>query len=388
MPNQKYFGCYVRQRNDEDTTPFFVFIAKVKDLKEWAGTRRTMEVPSGTQRVLKPTRANAVRRFLDSNATNTIANSVLLAFEPGKAVFTPFEDKCIAKKDFYNNCQEEELIWGFLEFSFEEGADEYLRPALIVDGQHRIEGISSFKEENLPILVVGLIDADHQEQAFQFIVVNDKAVRVSTDNVKSIIADFDEDNLQKRLFNAGIRYGENSPKLKDINDLPNSPFRNLLKWDYNRNGKKLVSLTAIEQGLKFLDNIFGNVIGDDEGSEIDIYCAIWRGVKYKYQDLWGEDNKFMTKVNLSAMNEFILRRLKTLWSMDLVDIFNIEEVEAKVVEMWKSIPSDYWILDWSVTPQDTTGFREIIQADLELILENMRLKKYWHEGLQLPQIME
>lgn len=388
MSNQRYFGCYVRQRNEATTIPFFVFVAKVKDLKEWAGTRRTAEVPSGTQRLLRPTRVNAIKRFLGSNSRNTIPNSVLIAFEPDTAKFTPFENDCIEEKVFYNNCPENELAWGFLEFPFEEGTEEHLRPALIVDGQHRIEGISSYNDENLPILVVGLINADHQEQAFQFIVVNDKAVRVATDNVKSIIADFDEEDLQNRLFNAGIRYGEHSPKLRDINDLPSSPFQNLLKWDYNREGEKLISVTAIEQGLKFLDNIFGNVIGDDEGSEIDIYCAIWRGVRSRYADLWGQPNKFMTKVNLSAMNELILRRLKTLWSMDLLDIFNIEEVEAKVTEMWKSISPNYWGLDWTVTPQDTSGFREIIQADLELISENIRLKKSWHEGLQLPQITD
>jgi len=240
----------------------------------------------------------------------------------------------------------------------------------------------------LPILVVGLVNADHQEQAFQFIVVNDKAVRVATENVKSIIADFDEGDLQGRLFSAGIRYGEQSPKLKDINDLPTSPFQNLLDWAYNREGEKVVSVTAIEQGLKFLENIFGNVIGEDEGSELDIYCAIWRGVKSRYADLWGQKNKFMTKVNLSAMNELIIRRLKTLWGMDMLDVFNVEEVEEKVAAMWKSIPSEYWTLNWTVTPQDTTGFREIIQADLDLISENIRLKKSWYEGLQLLQVTE
>lgn len=388
MPEQKYFGCRVRQREDAETTNFFVFVAKVKDVKQWTGTRRTADIPSGTQRVLRPTRVKAVRRFLDSNPINTIANSVLLAFEPGKAAFTPFADDCIAGDNFYNNCPPDQLVWGFLDFQYEEGVEEHLRPALIVDGQHRVEGIATYEDENLPILVVGLIDATHEEQAFQFIVVNDKAVRVSTDNVKSIIADFDEDSLQTRLFKAGIRYGELSPVLKDINDMPDSPFRHLLKWDYNRDGTHLVSLTAIEQGLKMLNAVFGNITVNDEDSEIAIYCAIWRGVKSCYEDLWGQENKFMTKVNLAAMNEMILQRLKTLWSMEMLDIFSIKDVEASVAAMWKSVPSKYWSSEWMVTPQDTTGFRGLIQSDLELIAENIRLKKPWYEGLQLTQAPE
>lgn len=388
MPEQKYFGCRVRQREDAETTNFFVFVAKVKDVKQWAGTRRTAEIPSGTQRVLRPTRVKAVRRFLDSNPINTIANSVLIAFEPGKAAFTPFDNECIEGKRFYNNCPPDQIVWGFLDFQYEEGAEEQLRPALIVDGQHRIEGIATYENENLPILVVGLIDAAHEEQAFQFIVVNDKAVRVSTDNVKSIIADFDENSLQTRLFKAGIRYGELSPVLKDINDLPDSPFRHLLKWDYNRDGTHLVSLTAIEQGLKMLNAAFGNITGDDEDSEIAIYCAIWRGVRSCYEDLWGQENKFMTKVNLAAMNEMVLQRLKTLWSMEMLDIFNTKDVETSTAAMWKSVPSKYWSSDWMVTPQDTTGFRGLIQDDLDLISENIRFNESWYEGLNLPKIME
>lgn len=63
---------------------------------------------------------------------------------------------------------------------------------LIVDGQHRLHGISEFLYEDLPVLVVCMVDASVQEQAFQFIVINNKAVRVPTDNVKAIIAHLDD----------------------------------------------------------------------------------------------------------------------------------------------------------------------------------------------------
>lgn len=386
METRRYFGCRMTQRNNSKTTPFFVFILRIKDLKEWVGIRRTVESPSGTQRVLKPTRSRAITRFLKATSINTIPNNVLIAFEPRKAKFISLEEDlntCLSDTNTHNGC-DGQMEWGFLSFSFKLNQPDHLRPALIVDGQHRIYGISSFEDEDLPVLVVSLLNASDQEQAFQFIVVNDKAVKVATENVKSIIADFDALKLQERLFLAGIKYGDTSPQLRDINDLQTSPFRNLLDWSYNRKGEKLVPLTAIEQGLKYLHSVFANVLANDENSETEIFCAMWRGAQSRFPDLWGRSNKFMTKVNLNALNELMVHRLKTLWTIDQLDVFELESVEAKICEMLTPMSEEFWTVEWTAPPQDTAGFREVIKEDLEKMLENVRLRKPWSNDLQLP----
>jgi hypothetical protein len=96
----------------------------------------------------------------------------------------------------------------------------------------------------------------------------------------------------------------------------------------------------------------------------------------------------MTKVNLSAMNEMMVDRLKMLWSIDQLDVFDAAAVEQRSQEMWRTTPIDFWLAEWTISPQDTTGFREIIQSDLGRIAENVRLNRGWSENLQLTEAAE
>lgn len=393
MEDRRYFGCWVTQREDSDTPRFFIFQARAKDIREWVGIRRIAEIEGGTQRLLRPARSRAIARFLEADPTNTIPNSILVAFAPSKATFGSLGGRiaeCIPEVDPYNQCSGQ-LDWGILEFSFEPNQPEHLRPALIVDGQHRLEGMSEYDKENVPVLVVSLVDADVQEQAFQFIVINNKAVRVPTDNVKAIIADLDVAQLQERLLEAGVRYGDVSPILRDINDLESSPFRNLLDWPYNREekeeGERRVNLTAIEQSLKFIRVLFP-FFEDDEDSLVGFFCAIWRAAKANYPDLWGKDNKLMTKVNINALNEYIAERLKHAWEFDLIDIFDPDAVEKQVLGILQLLPQAYWTAEWSIRIQDNANVRRIIKEDLNKLAQNYKLRRPWSEGLELPTVSE
>ncbi|HKQ05753.1 MAG TPA: DGQHR domain-containing protein [Blastocatellia bacterium] len=394
-----FFGFRVKQRVDTDTVSFFVFFARAKDIKQWTGIKRSAEFPEGIQRILRPSRKKAITRFLASNPMNTIPNNILLAFEPTKTRFGSLTNKmhkCIPKKDILNKCKGQ-LDWGFLEFSFNPDEEEHLRPALIVDGQHRLYGISAYNEEDLPLLVVSLIDAPLQEQAFQFIVINSKAVRVQADNAKAIIADLSqdvEDELRKRLLNSGVKYGDQTPLLITINDLPTSPFQKLLKWSYNREGIHLVELTTIEQATSHIRALFARYLEDDEDSLIEIFCAIWRAVKASYPELWGkeklegETNKFMTKVNINALNEFIADRLKIAHEMGfLKNIFESKEVENIVSNVFSSIPKEFWEAKWKkeIKIQDNANVRRMIKEDLETLMENTKLKRQWNEDLKLTE---
>ncbi len=206
--------------------------------------------------------------------------------------------------------------------------------------------MSEYEKENLPVLIVSLLDASVEEQAFQFIVINNKAVRVPTENVKSIIANIDEEKLQDRLLKAGVKYGNTSPVLRDINDSERSPFKNLLDWQYNNQGTKLVPLTAIEQSLRYLKAKF-KFLDEDDDSLVEIFFAIWRSVKNEYEQLWGKDNdnndnKLMKKVSINALNEYIVDNLFTSWTMGLVDIFDSQSVEKQVFNMMKLLTIEFW----------------------------------------------
>lgn len=396
-----YFGSLISQRSDKNVTRFFVFNAAAKDLKEWLGIRRIKDVPKGTQRVLRKARASAVTKFIEASSINTIPNSILIAFDRDKAKFTSLSKEIsegiIQTKSslenpvniLLNGC-ENQLDWGIIKFSFERNEQEDAKPALIVDGQHRLYGMSDFDKENLPITVVSLIDATRQEQAFQFIVVNNKAVRVSGENVKSIIADFNEDELEKRLVLARVKYGDKPLILRSLNDSPSSPFQNLLNWSYNREiteETQLVPITAIEQTMRYIRKSF-TVLENDEDSLIEFFCATWRAVKGNYPELFGKNNQFMTKANISAFNEYITDRLLYFWEMDLLDIFETDEIGQKVLDIIKRLPQEFWLENWKLRIQDTPNFREIIKNDLKTIITNAKLSKNWKNGLELVETEE
>jgi DGQHR domain-containing protein len=388
VPTIQYFGCYVQQRESKNAPAFFVFVSRIKALRKWAGIRRIEDEPGGTQRVLRPARKRAITRFLKANDTNTIPNSILLAFQEGMTNFRPIDSTLnngIKDIDIYNRCGP--LVeWGILSFQYEEDAPEHLRPALIVDGQHRIFGMSEFVPEDLPVVAVAILNASTIEQAFQFVVINNKATRVPTDNVKAIIAGLDDQVLSERLLTAGVAYGDISPILRDINDLPESPFQNLLDWPHNREGNRLVPLTAIEAMIRYLRIVFSRQLEEDESSLLQVFCDIWTAVKEAYPELWGYDNVFMTKVNLVALNEFIVERIKTLWELAVIDIFESEQLKTQILNILFLLPSVFWEREWRLEVQDNANVRRLIKEDLDSLASNTRLHQEWYEGLQVPNM--
>jgi len=388
--NRRYFGCRIMQRSKENTVPFFTFYARAKDIRRWAGVKRVGESDQGTQRLLRVPRMKAITRFLASDLSNTIPNSILLAFEPEKSTFDEAQlhlaSELGSELDLFNSCSDQ-LTWGFLSFSFEGEVKDDEKPALIVDGQHRLYGISNYEDEDIPILVVSLIEAPLQEQAFQFVVINNKSVRVPTDNVRAIIAKIDEDELQRRLLEAGISYGKASPLLRDINDMPSSPFQHLLDWPYNKVGAKLVSLTAIEQCIRYIKVEFKALdLEDDEASITEIFCAIWNPIKECYPQLWGKDNKFMKKVSITALNEFVVNRLKFSWELGYINIFDAEAVSRQTLNIVNLLSAEFWEVEWSIKLQDNASVRNLIKFDLDTLVNNTKLKHNWNEDLKLPLV--
>ncbi len=190
---------------------------------------------------------------------------------------------------------------GSIEFDYEDNTPEHERPALVVDGQHRLYGAKDFEGGNIPLLVVAMLDVLPLEQAFQFIVINNKAVRVHAENVKSIIADVDTEELAltDRLQRSGVKYGQAVPELMAINNQPESPFHNLLDWAHNREGKKLVPITAIEACLTQIQKSFDKLLGDnDEDSGIQIFLVVWTVIKGLFPEFWEETNQFLNKANI------------------------------------------------------------------------------------------
>jgi len=397
---KKYYGHLVKQRETEGSPQFFIFNTKVSEIVKWAGFKRTEEFADGTQRAYRATRLDSIAKFLRSNPINTIPNNILIAFDhQGDELvsFTPIDNNIVQEidGDITNGCGNS-VQWGFITFDheteYETPANEHLKPALVIDGQHRLLGISK-QDEDIPILVVSILNCSPAEQAFQFIVINNKAVKVPTQNVKGIISDFAaiEGELNERLLQAGVAFGKKSPLLHEIDNDEVSPFRNLLDWPSNRDGTKLVPLTAVEQCISLYKNTF-NKIKDDEDSQREILFAIFNEVKRKYGDeIWGQSNNYlMKKVSLNALNELFVERFKFMLEYRTLDLFNSENISLRTREIINKIPSGFWTTNWTIgegenplNVQDNSNVRTLIKKDLELIIENKNNERDWFEKLKL-----
>jgi len=392
--NREYYSWRISQRNNPDAIKMVAFVANTKDISMWAGIRRVGEHQDGIQRILKPARVKAIKKFFNADPRNTIPNSVILAFSPGAVKFQEIDDSCI--KDYpesLTNLSNNRTEIGILSFSFEEDAEEHERLALIVDGQHRLAGMTE-TDEDLPIIVVALIDATNDEQAFQFVVVNNKARSVKTDNVKAIISDIqDENEFQERLANAGVNYGDTPIILREVDNRDDSPFKCLLNWPLNpdleellRTGLPIVNLTAIEVCLRYIRNQIPEVdYENDEDTILELFLAIWRVVAEKYRDLWRINIQFMSKVNINALNEYLVDRIENAWFDTIVDIYEVESVEEYVGERLEDIPSDFWTLEWTSPLQDNKVIRDLIKNDLKKIVRNQRNRSEveWFDNLEL-----
>lgn len=384
MENIQLYGLKVRQRTDTDSPEFFVFYAPSRMITKWAGVERTKDRSGAVQRSLRDSRLAGIRRFLSADSKNTLPNNILIAFVPGVVTYTAIDGG--NDLDFRNECATE-IEHGKINFEFDPEAPEAERPAIVVDGQHRLFGASSFQGENLPFLVVAMLNASPSEQAFQFIVINNKAVKVPTTTVKSIVADYEEieERLLERLLPAGITYGKQSAFLVAIGEAEGSPFRSLLDWDRNRDGTKLVAITAVQSMLQYLKNQTELIIEKDDDSVQQIFIWIWTSLKDVYEELWATHNaRFFSKVNLVAMNEYCVDRIRSLASMQMLDLFCEEKVICAAKTAFQHIPAELWEKEWTgIQIQDNRVVRELLKSTFEKVSANCIREKPWDRDLKL-----
>src|SRR5205823_2049135 len=112
--------------------------------------------------------------------------------------------------------------------------------AAIVDGQHRIYGIKEF-DAKAEVALVALLDADHVEKAFHFLVINNKSSKVPATHTKALLARMSNTELIDRLKAARMSFEAEGIKDIDIvNTDPDSPFRQTIAWTITPKHKRMV----------------------------------------------------------------------------------------------------------------------------------------------------
>jgi DGQHR domain-containing protein len=328
---------------------------------------------SGAQRPLRKLKVKSVAKFLNADTRNTIPTAIVIALDE-KAVGFAAHDDGDGKGEH-----------GRLTITVK---NQKKKPGLIIDGQHRAIGAEKHGG-NIHLNVVAFLGGDDAERAFQFVVINNSATKVSKDHIRALNLVYEQDVLNDRLVSsAGLSLGMQDAKYEDFQYVDsNAPFKGLLEWPTNANG--FIATNAIESALG--ETRDRAALLGIEDLERDFFIAIWVTIKKTFADAWHEDGKdgrrshLLKKVAIWALTVYLLASLEAAQRMSeaSLDFGDDEELERYVGRALKRIPIDFWITEWRATELDTKSGRQLVLEALGTIDSNVRFDRPWYEKVSL-----
>jgi DGQHR domain-containing protein len=342
-----------------------LFHAAAGEINQWADVDRLgAENPTGAQRPLRRLKVGKVARYLSASRMNTIPTAIIVALDR----------KCVS----FPQGRSESGKAGTLVIKMTGDS----RPGLIIDGQHRTFGAEKYSPD-MHLNVVAFLGGDDTEAAFQFVVINNTAQRVSRDHIKALNLNYDKELLNKRLLmGAGLALGLDDTKYEDLQVMDlNQPFKGLISWPRNEDG--FIPPNALESALAETRDRAARL--GVEGLERDVFLALWSKVKALRPEQWRPlpKSRLLLKVSIYALTVFVLDSLVAAQTVNEtpIDFTDDETLDRYVERLVKMIPAGFWTAEWSMTELDTRSGRETLVKDLQVISSNNRHGRTWYESL-------
>ncbi|MEK8030986.1 hypothetical protein AACH06_09185 [Ideonella sp. DXS29W] len=303
---------------------------------------------------------------------------------------------------------------------FRSAIIDYVKPAMLIDGQHRIAAGAKFGANGLPFMVCGLYDASWEEQVFQFTVVNIKPKKIPPSLITSIAAlslsKQEQVNLGSRLNQAGVKMTEvEIMSLVAYDD--RSPFSNLIDMGVGSKGAKAELLgyagvkriakewfTARRSSLVHIAKALFQTENNSKATAewrssklwFEFFCHFWVIVRGHYPDgLWKkkDGNNFFVGASLWALQEALLLecdgQMKSHWKVpdDVPLEARLEALKSAFSEVVKTylefIPPEMWTVTWEKKSIDTNQGREEFRKVLSLLIaEGKKEGKVWKKWKQ------
>ncbi|TDT14601.1 DGQHR domain-containing protein [Ilumatobacter fluminis] len=359
----EYPAIFTCQRGDSGPLTAS-FVAPAGEVAKWAEVERLSHGGGGHQRLRSESRVRAIARFLEQDNRNTIPTALVVSLRLPD-IGTPQIGSC-----------------GTIRIP----DDVDPRPGLVIDGQHRMYGAESF-DSSTPLNVVALVNAEDEEVAFQFLVINSKASKVPTDHVKLLALHYAEDALAERLRSARMVLGRHT-FVGVADSSPESPFFQAVEWptepsQADADRSNLVRPASIEQAFAAIDKKKIPDLADDD-SLIEFFFTLWRTIKERWPELWTAESKLLQKVGLVAMTTFVIDDLIPL--VDRGDV-NLADPDATRVEIEANIldylDPGFWQREWTAKSLDTSAGRQLVVDALTTVRRNMRREVDWDTGVGL-----
>jgi hypothetical protein len=353
MATKRYKAIEVQQQ--PGAPPMYMIAVSARELLEWCDVPRTKEnYMAGYQRVLTERRVEDIANYLRQSPQNTLPGAVIVAADAeyisvhknGADVFIDVRDDT---RDFKTKLEElfggfttrlssEELASADIDFSSSDETDEFddseyptsylaslakelqdaltrpeglpeerkkaiedyingvSKPGLIIDGQHRVIGAKNVSDHDVILPVVVMYGLPHQEQVFQFYVLNSKAKPLRPTELRRIVStsltNSEITDLYDRFHDSGID-AEEARWTYEMNTSPQSVFRGLINFGFGAAGEIIPENVAdqlVRGFMKMPRNRYASLMDpvterwNNTEERLRIFFDFWKAVRTVYAD--------------------------------------------------------------------------------------------------------
>lgn len=283
-----------------------------------------------------------------------------------------------------------------------------LRPAMIVDGQHRVNGAAESELDNIEFAVCAIKDADWVEQVFQFVVLNKMAKPISKDFLTELLntslTNQEVDDIDRRLETIGIKNADRRIH-KYINHDNRSPFAGLIAEAGEVAGADTTGKLS-QQGMLLLAKRWRAIASVGKTNELNcflkyagasglgetrqkwnrdydvwmsLFFAFWTEVKaiYEPQQVWVKAEKYhlLYIVTLQALQDMFIESKAGA----LVKFTSIDDFRQQVREFFENVPGSFF-RGWEETGLQSGKGWEHIKKAVAMFQSGKRLEKVTEES--------
>jgi DGQHR domain-containing protein len=250
------FDCFVFQQGAKGPE-IAVLAIDAYALQDLAAVSRIADQQKGYQRIINPRKLAAIRRYVE------IPEAVL----PTGIVLATGDKPGLVKITDRHALGNTGRLWS-AKMSVRQ-SPKY-KPFLVIDGQHRLFGITSSSLAPYPVPITVLLEANNLVQMAHFEMFN--------------LSSADETKLNSLLGQLGVTSLNASSLVSELNG-PNMIFEGILDFPSNKAG--FVSSNTLRQLVeRSRESGFLNYLPEDDDEDLRAYNALWHGISKKFSQRW------------------------------------------------------------------------------------------------------
>lgn len=365
----KYPCLVFRQRPDNANAPVLcMFHAPAAEIEAWSTVPRlSPDDESGIQRARNDFKVKSIKAFLQ-DSRNTIPTAIVITLSQDSYALAEAPD-----------------VQGL---SFIELDEANKSKIFVVDGQHRLYGLKLF-DDAASVPVVAILDATDEEKAFQFIVINNKVSKVTTDHIRALSINFTDQagnaDLEERLRTARLSLHRHVALVGLADELSDSPFAGLVNLPGKPNPEqRMIVPAAIEASVAYVQSKKFKQLADDD-APFEFFLVLWSSVKASWPQVFFKDSKLLNKVGLVTMTKYLTEAIDALATYGgmQVNLGNAADVQGAIGKVLSLQTPDLWLREWTISISDTKAVRDQVENALKAVQQNLRDKEPWYQDVDL-----